>query len=90
MATFLGCRLGSSGVQAAAQNRGVEAVTSSGCPFDGGIWGIFPGHITLQPAIFRLLWKFRDLLSDLPLYKFPSCIISQMCFYSEELGAPTD
>lgn len=58
----------------------MEEVPCSGGPFVVGIWGIFPGLLALNPAILWISWKFFNLLNDLPLYKFPSCIISQMCF----------
>lgn len=79
-----------SGVQAVALGAGCLIRASSGGPFGGGIWGIFPGHITLNPAILWVSWKVFNLLHDLSLYKCPSCIISQMCFYSEQLGTPVD
>ena len=85
-----GVQVSSSGVRAAASEPDAEVVASSGGPFGGDIWGIFPGHISLNPVILWLSWKFFNLLGDLPLYKFPSCIISQMHFYSENLGTPMD
>lgn len=76
-----GVQVSSSGVRAAALGPNVEVVASSGDPFGGGICGIFHGHnISLNPAIPWLSWKFFNLLGGFPLYKCPSCIISQMHF----------
>lgn len=66
--------------QAASLEPDMEEVPCLGGPFGVGIWGIFPGLLALNPAILWISWKFFNLLNDLPLYKFPSCITSQMCF----------
>lgn len=75
-----GVQLHNSGEQAASSEPDMEEVWCSGGPFGVGIWDIFTGLLPLNPMILWISRKFFHLLNDLPLCKFPSCIISQMCF----------